>query len=255
MCLILLALDQHPRYSLVLATNRDEFFARPTTPAAFWPEAPDLLAGRDLQAGGTWLGITRQGRLAAVTNVREPGGLRAGARSRGDLTGAFLLSQQPAAGYLDELQGRGGDYNGYNLICGDVNGELYYQSNRQRGLQPLAAGFHGISNASLDTPWPKVVQGQAALHAVLIQEDFLLDDLLPVLNNRNPAPDEQLPDTGAGQTMERMLSSRFIHSAGYGTRASTILRVDREGRVEWKEWRWNGDGELEGATRYGFNLQ
>ncbi len=258
MCLILLALDQHPRYPLVLAANRDEYFSRPATPATFWDDAPDLLAGRDLSARGTWLGITRQGRLAAVTNVREPGRNRADARSRGELTTRFLQGSQPADHFLQQLQAESDAYNGFNLLCGQIGTgsahRLYHFSNRGPAPQPLGAGLHGISNHLLDTPWPKLTGGRDTLAVLLQQDDFLLDDLLPVLDQRSPAPDAALPDTGVGLAMERILSARFIHAPGigYGTRASTVLRVDRDGRIEWKEWSWNADGELLGAVRIGF---
>lgn len=261
MCLILLALDRHPRYPLVLVANRDEYFSRPAAPAAFWPDAPDLLAGKDLSAGGTWLGITRQGRLAAVTNVREPGRNRADARSRGELTTRFLQGQQPVEHFLDQLQQQGDAYNGFNLLCGQINPDtahqLYHFSNRASAPQPLQPGLHGISNHLLDTPWPKLTSGRSALAAVLHQEDFLLDDLLPVLDHRLPAADADLPDTGVGLPMERILSARFIQAPeiGYGTRASTVLRVDRDGRVEWKEWSWDADGSLTRAVRHGFTLE
>jgi uncharacterized protein with NRDE domain len=255
MCLILIAIHQHPRFPLVVAANRDEYFNRPAAPAHFWPEAPQLLAGRDLQAGGTWLGLTRSGRFAAVTNVREPGRNRADALSRGALTCEFLLGDQPARVYLQDLQARGDHYNGFNLICGDIN-RLYHYSNRGGDPVLLPTGLHGVSNHLLDTPWPKVTGGKAALAAVLADDDFTLDAVLPVLNQRDPAPDEQLPDTGVGLLMERALSSRFIQAplVGYGTRVSTALRVDRAGNVEWREWTWNAAAKCVQVAEHDFSL-
>lgn len=256
MCLILIAIEQHPRYPLVVAANRDEFHARPALPAAFWPDAPRLLAGRDLQAGGTWLGITRQGRFAAVTNVREPGRNQPDALSRGELSSAFLLGTQPALDYLSALQRKADAYNGFNLVCGDA-GNLFHYSNRNGDPVRLAAGLHGVSNHLLDTPWPKVSGGKADLAALLQQTDFAPEDLLALLNQRQIAPDNTLPDTGVGLAMERVLSSRFIHAPGmaYGTRASTVLRVTHDGKVQWREWSWNAAGECTQTQAHDFALE
>ena len=256
MCLILIAINQHARYPLVVVANRDEFHTRPATPMDFWPQAPSLLAGRDLQAGGTWLGITRQGRFAAVTNVREPGLNRSDALSRGELPLQYLAGTLTASQYLAELQARAQSYNGFNLLCGTLAQVLHY-SNRVEAPTALGSGVHGISNAVLDTPWPKVTTGKAALAAVLSQPDFELDDLLPVLNQRAAAPDASLPDTGVGLAMERILSSRFINAPelAYGTRASTVLRVSNQGQVQVKEWSWNDQGALAGLRHYDFMLE
>lgn len=256
MCLILIALQQHPRYPLVIAANRDEYFDRPAAPAHFWPEAPQLLAGRDLKAGGTWLGITRQGRIAAVTNVREPGRHRPDALSRGELTSQFLLGHARAADYLQQLQARAEHYNGFNLICGDLQ-QLYHYSNRSGAPTALRPGLHGISNHLLDTPWPKVTGGKTALARVLAQPEFTLDELLALLNQRDPAPDDQLPDTGVGLLVERALSSRFIHAPAmnYGTRVSTALRIDHAGWAEWREWTWNPQGECIERAEHDFQVQ
>ena len=245
MCLILIALNHHPRYPLVMAANRDEYFRRGTAPAAFWPDAPNLLAGRDLEAGGTWLGITRSGRLAAVTNVREPSRNDPQAHSRGELTRDFLLGDESPQQFLTNLQSRADAYNGFNLLVGAPDALLYY-SNRDQTPRTLPPGLHGVSNHLLNSPWPKVEQGKAALGQLLDQPAFALEDLLPLLNNRAQAPDVQLPDTGVGPELERILSSRFIHAPalGYGTRASTALRLDHHGRVEWMEWTWAPDGNL-----------
>lgn len=256
MCLILIALQQHPRYPLIVAANRDEYFSRPAAPAHFWPEAPQLLAGRDLHAGGTWLGITREGRFAAVTNVREPDRHKHDALSRGDLTCQFLLATAPAPDYLQQLHTSRDLYNGYNLICGDIN-QLYHYSNRADTPTPLTTGLHGISNHLLDTPWPKVTSGKTALATAITQANFSLDDVLPVLNQREPAPDDALPDTGVGLPLERALSSRFIQAPfmGYGTRVSTVLRVSKEGDVEWREWTWNEQGECTQRAEHDFPLR
>lgn len=256
MCLILIALQQHPRYPLIIAANRDEYFDRPAAPAHFWPEAPRLLAGRDLKAGGTWLGITREGRFAAVTNVREPDRHQPDALSRGDLTCQFLLGSANPADYLQQLQARADRYNGFNLICGDIH-RLHHYSNRNGAPTVLGSGLHGVSNHLLNTPWPKVTGGKAALATMIGKGDFTLDDLLTVLNQREAAPDHNLPDTGVGLPMERVLSSRFIHAPamGYGTRVSTALRISHEGLAEWREWTWNPQGQCTERAEHDFQVQ
>ena len=256
MCLILIALNAHPDYPLVVAANRDEYFARPTRPAGFWPEAPQLLAGQDLSAGGSWLGVTRQGRFAALTNVRD--GRRpelTDAISRGHLVTGFLRGQATPGDYLAQLQGE--RYNGFNLLCGD-GGQLLYHSNRQPGITPLPAGVHGVSNGTLNTPWPKLVSGKQALADYLAHQHTLhADDLLAILNHRQPAPEALLPDTGVDPHWERLLSSRFIEAPayGYGTRCSTLLLQHLDGRTEFIEWDWDDQGRLSGRRDYCFTRQ
>jgi uncharacterized protein with NRDE domain len=229
MCLILLAWQAHPRIPLLIAANRDEFYTRPSAPAGFWEEAPGILAGRDLAAGGTWLGITRSGRFAAVTNFRDPASLRSGAPSRGRLVGDYLRGRRRAESYLRSLAAAAGSYNGFNLLVGDRAG-LHYFSNRWDGPCRVAPGIHGLSNALLDTPWPKVERGRAAL-ADLLQGRGAPDPeaLFALLADRTQAPDEALPKTGVGLARERALSPLFIETAGYGTRSSTVLTVDCRG--------------------------
>lgn len=225
MCLILLAWQAHPDYPLVIAANRDEYFDRPTAPAQFWSEAPQLLAGRDLQAGGTWLGITRSGRFAALTNFREPEqSSKATAPSRGELVSAFLMGQQSPEAYLGELTQHASNYRAFNLLCGTLDGELYYYANRgQSGRYDLMTpGIHGLSNHLLDTPWPKVIHGKKALEQALPA----LPDTAPLfqlLSNETPAADQDLPHTGVSLEWERVLSSACIRAPHYGTRSSTVL--------------------------------
>ncbi|MBV9774904.1 MAG: NRDE family protein [Gemmatimonadetes bacterium] len=231
MCLILLAHDAHPRYRLIVAANRDEFYARPTAPAGWWDDAPGVLAGRDLRGGGTWMGITREGRWAAVTNYRETTPPPVDAPSRGGLVGGFLLGEGEPEAYLRALLPSVGAYAGFNLLVGDGE-RLAYLSNRGEGVRVLGPGIYGLSNALLDTPWPKVERGKAALREVVRRGDEPdVEALLRVLADTDPAPDPLLPDTGVGVERERMLSSPFIASPEYGTRASTVLLVARDGGV------------------------
>lgn len=235
MCLILFAYRLLPDYPLVLAANRDEYYSRPTAPAGFWEDHPDILAGRDLLAGGTWLGVSREGRFAAVTNYRDPSEAIDARASRGDLTRDFLLSQVDPESYLRRIHQQGSPMKGFNLLVGN-GGDLYYYSNRQGIILRLSPGLYGLSNHLLNTPWPKVESGKSALEALLGGNDPPgTEQVMEVLADRTIPPDEALPDTGIGLERERVLSSRFIVSPGYGTRSSTVLLVDEDGRVRLTE--------------------
>lgn len=249
MCLITLAWQAHPDYPLILAANRDEFYQRAAAPARFWEESPGLLAGRDLTAGGTWLGVTRQGRIAALTNYREPGAVR-GERSRGLLVSAFLQGDSEPMAYARAVAADGGHYGGFNLLVGTPN-EMVVVSNRGMAPRHLGAGVHGLSNHLLDTPWPKVEKARAALRARLA--DPADDALLALLTDHEVAPDEQLPDTGVGLPMERLLSPLFIRSPQYGTRVSTVLKVGRQ-RIHFTEQTFN-EGEPGERSHFGFDRQ
>ena len=231
MCLILFAIDPRARFPLVIAANRDESYNRPTTRLAFWADAPDVAAGRDLEGGGTWLGITRQGRWAALTNYRQAGSYRQGAPSRGRLVSEYLLTKVPPQAYLDQIQTSAGKYNGFSLVVG-INTEVYYLSNRARNYQRVMPGTHGLSNHLLDTPWPKVANGRRLLEDLPdLPAAPLTEILLQALHNHSIPSDSELPDTGVGIPGERILSPTFIVSERYGTRASTVILVDQKGSV------------------------
>jgi uncharacterized protein with NRDE domain len=252
MCLIVLALDTHPRHRLVLAANRDEFYARPTAPAGWWSDAPGVLAGRDLREGGTWMGVTRAGRLAAITNYRETAPPRADAPSRGALVAGFLRGSMDARTYAEEVAARGAAYNGFNLLIGDEGG-VFYVTNRAEGVHRLQPGVYGLSNALLDTPWPKVQRARAAMQSALSSsEDGWESGLWEMLGDRVAAADEHLPDTGVGVDRERLLSAPFIASDVYGTRASTVLTIGRDGEVTFVERTATPGGP--GETRYRFRI-
>lgn len=242
MCLIIFAWQAHPRYRLVLAANRDEFRDRPAARADFWPETPGLLAGRDLKGGGTWLGVTREGRLAAVTNYRDPRSYREGAPSRGHLVTEFLRGDLSPATFLDGLRHGGEGYNGFNLLAGDRE-ELWYYSNRGGAPAEVAPGIHGLSNHLLDTPWPKVERGREALARLLAGgREPATEELFALLADRAQAPDQFLPDTGVGIERERLLSPLFIDAPGYGTRSSTLLLVGHDGAVTFIERSFDSPG-------------
>jgi uncharacterized protein with NRDE domain len=246
MCLFFCAFEIHPKYRLIVAANRDEFYERPSQPAAYWAEAPELLAGTDLQGGGTWFGITRSGRIAAITNYRDPRAHRNDAPSRGLLLTDYLLGSADPAGYLERVSRKGAAYNGFNLIAGTPR-ELYYTSNRKDGVIVLTPGLYGLSNHLLDTPWPKVARGKAAFGELLSRDgDPDPESLFDILSDRSIVEDRLLPETGIGLDWERILSARFIVSPVYGTRSSTLLLVDREDRVTFIERNFNsgpGPGE------------
>jgi uncharacterized protein with NRDE domain len=234
MCLIALAYEQGP-HRLVVAANRDEFHARPAAPAAFWPDAPHVLGGRDLRGGGTWLGVTRGGRFAAITNFRELAETPAGAPSRGHLVADFLTGGADAEVYVRRMVREGHRYAGFNLLVADDAG-LFYVSNRAAGWRRLDPGVYGLSNHLLDTPWPKVRRATAALRASLAHPAHVLEAaLFDALADEAFAPDGELPETGVGTELERALSAPFIRAGEYGTRASTVLAVSREGGVRLVE--------------------
>ena len=235
MCLVLLAWDSHPDYRLVVGANRDEFYARPTAPAAWWEDAPHVLAGRDLRDRGTWAGVTRSGRFAAVTNVREPQAYREGAPSRGFLVANFLISRAPSLGFAAGLMPIAPSFNGFNLLLFDGT-SLVWTSNRASGARTLPPGVYGLSNALLDTPWPKVANGKADLRDALAgPPEDLESRIFASLARRDPAPEGELPSTGIDAERERALSSAFIATPEYGTRSSTVVLIARDGRVTFVE--------------------
>jgi len=234
MCLIVFAKDLHPKFKLIFAANRDEFYNRPSEQAEFWSEHPHLLAGKDLQAGGTWLGITKQGRFAAITNYRDLKNLKTNAPSRGLLTLNYLTSNISPEDYYKKLQPKLNDFNGFNLLIGTID-ELFYFSNMTDGIKKIEQGLHGISNAILDTPWPKVEKGKQQLKNLLQHDDLHAWEVIDILKNSTQAKDEDLPDTGVGLEMERMLSPIFIRSEKYGTRCSSVVMVDKDNNVKFVE--------------------
>lgn len=245
MCTLLVAWHAHPELALVVAANRDEAYDRATERARFWSDAPDLLAGRDLVAGGTWLGVTRGGRFAAITNVREPGvPAPPGVQSRGELVAGFLRGAMTPEAYLAGVTP--GRYAGFNLVVGDRQ-SLWYLSNRQAGPRRLVPGIHGVANAAMDTPWPKVARGKERLAGLVAGGEVGLADLQALLHDRTIAPDEALPDTGIGLLGERLLSPLFVESPIYGTCSSTALVVTQGGLAAFSERTTNPEAGTFGA--------
>ena len=248
MCLIAFAWGMHPKYQLIFAGNRDERHARAAAPAGFWQDAPELLAGRDLEAGGTWLGLTLAGRFAVVTNYREGLNLPKARLSRGALTADFLKSSMGAAEYIERLRTNAHDYGAFSLIVGDRHGLAYF-SNRGTGC-PITPGIHGLSNHLLDTPWPKVEISKARLAALLEQRSTTSDALFKLLADRGEAPEERLPDTGIGRDLERRVSAPFVVNPVYGTRCSSVIRLERGGGFHFAERRFDAAGESLGTRHF-----
>ena len=260
MCLILLAWRSHPDYPLVVAANRDEHFARPTAPACYWQQTPGLLAGRDLDAGGTWMGVTRHGRFAALTNFREPrqapdhGANTANPPSRGGLVSDFLAGSAQAEDYLAALAPVAKSYNGFNLVCGTLDQGFWHFSNRGGQPRLLKPGIYGLSNHLLDTPWPKVAQGKSELARAL----YALPTEAPLfelLRDDRIYNDDRLPRTGVSLEWERTLSAAFVRAPNYGTRSSTVLLHDREGRISFDELNYLPDARAAARNRFRFSLE
>ena len=230
---------------LILLGNRDEFHARPTRAAGFWTEEglPDLLAGKDLEAGGTWLGVTRRGRFAALTNIRAPGA-RKGPQSRGALALDYLAGKQPPGEYLQELQSRRDDYAGFNLLVGDLQ-ELWHLNSQANQPQKLPPGVYGLSNGALNSDWPKLQQLRTRLGDNL---NASADVLLDLLSDTQTYPDQQLPKTGVSLEWERLLSATFILGEDYGTRASSLLKLDKQGGIVFVERRFAAAGAALGES-------
>lgn len=231
MCLLFYCHNAHKDYPFILLANRDEFYERPTRSAEFWDDAPAVLAGRDLRRGGTWLGIMRTGRWAALTNYREPSDAVFD-RSRGDIVRDYLTGQEGARSFAQHLSGISREFDGFNVLLGDREESLWL-SNRGDGMQTLDAGIYGLSNHLLETPWPKVTAGKRKLAAEL-QRGPVTDRLFGALTDRTTY-DRDLPDTGVDPEVERMLSSAFIAGLRYGTRSSTLITANRDGRVYFEE--------------------
>lgn len=239
MCLILFAINKHPDYPLILIANRDEFYTRPSKPLHWWPGSLQLLGGQDLENGGSWFGLTREGRFAAVTNYREAGTNLIQRPSRGVLVRDYLQNKHPD--WESWLTLKAQTYNGFNLLYGGWN-NLNWRSNRTEQTRQLKTGIYGLSNNLLDTPWPKVERGKKLLQRTIQRTDFDLNDLLKVLQDDQSPPDDKLPDTGISLEWERLLSSIFIRSETYGTRASTVLLIDRQLQVQITERSWEQNG-------------
>ncbi|MDY0250239.1 MAG: NRDE family protein [Pseudomonas sp.] len=244
MCLIVFAWQPNSRQPLLLLANRDEMHARPSAPLAQWSDQPSVYAGRDLEAGGTWLGISEQGRFAALTNIRDMS-LPLGRQSRGALVSDYLTAQETPQAYLQQVATQVSQYSGFNLLVGDLQSIWYLSSTQPRPMR-LVPGVYGLCNGSLDTPWPKLVRARSLFSERLQASD---QSLFELMQDQQRAADDQLPDTGVGLPMERMLSSLFIHGETYGTRATSLLRRFEDGTVSLAERSYTANGRYLGQAQ------
>ena len=256
MCLVAFGWKAHPNYSLIVGANRDEWHERPAAPAAWWKDYPQILAGRDLKAGGAWMGVTRSGRFAAITNFRDPAKKRSTARSRGELVTAFLLGLQSPGDFLSSISERANEYNGFNLVVADTSSMAYFGS-RSGEIKLLEPGVYALSNHTLNEPWPKVISAKSALVAALqpkMTEAARQMAIYDFLSSETIAPDTALPDTGVGLVWERALSSALIVAPAYGTRASTIVSIAYNNTVAFAEHTRVTDGTVSHVAEYSFEI-
>jgi uncharacterized protein with NRDE domain len=236
MCLITFTYKGHPKYNLILAGNRDEFYGRPARKAQFWTEEghPNILAGKDLKGGGTWLGLHKDGRWGALTNYRDPKIQKEDPPSRGELILDYLNSGKSAMDYLQQITQKADEYNGFNLLLWDAKG-FYHYSNQNKRVSNISDGIHGISNALLDTPWPKLTSANRQLKDITDQSKIDKEKLFELLKDETKASEDKLPVTGIPRDLEKAVSSIFIKTENYGSRCSTILLIDREGNIDFTE--------------------
>ena len=254
MCLIVFSYQQHPKYPLIFAANRDESYDRPTRSADFWDNNPDILAGKDLKAGGTWMGINKKGEFSAITNYRDPNIQKDNPPSRGQLVLDFLKNNATPYTYLNEVQSRAHRFMGFNLLAGSLD-ELSYYSNQQDDILVLDKGLYGLSNHLLETPWPKVRHAKQKLQEVVQNQKVTTNSLFDLLADNQEAPEEELPDTGIPKDIEKKVSPIFIQSDGYGTRCSTVLLIDQHGEVTLAERRFkSGTMDVEEENRFKFSI-
>jgi len=254
MCLIVFSYKDHPGYPFILATNRDEFYDRPTEPAHVWNTTPKMLAGKDKKAGGTWLGISETGRFAALTNYRQMDDIKEDTTSRGIIVKDFLLSDNKPREFLADLQEKGDRFNGFNLIAGTFD-HLFYMSNRMEGIFKMNPGNHALSNAFLNTPWPKTEQSLKNFNQILDNGKPDEKQIFEMLLNDQRYPIEKLPDTGLPKDVEKAVSSVFIKTESYGTRSSTIVTVDKNYKVRFTEKSYvPGSAETDKIVRKTFQL-
>jgi len=254
MCLIIVSYKAHPDYPLVLAANRDEMYQRPSRAAHFWPDSPSILAGQDVEQGGSWLGLHKNGRFAAVTNYRDGLKVTNAVTSRGLLVSEYLQSQCSSITFLEQRLADLNNYNGFNLIVGDMSA-LYFLSSREQTYEQLRKGIYGISNGDMDSAWPKVDWAKQQLSDLIADDAGNHEAILAMLADRHIPVDKRLPDTGIGIEWERVLSPVFILAKEYGTRASTVLTIDNHNRARFSERTYDSQGNVENTSLYEFTIE
>jgi uncharacterized protein with NRDE domain len=249
MCLIVFAYKFHKKYKLIMASNRDEFYKRPTLDAHSWNTNPVIIAGKDLEFGGTWLGVSEKGHFAAVTNFRKFPVSNEKKLSRGFLITDFLLSDEKPGSYMKKLDEKADLYNGFNLLAGDFD-KLFYYSNYEKIIRELAPGLYGLSNHLLDTSWPKVEFAKKSLENIIARDNFTEEEIFDLLKNERIYPDGLLPETGIGIDMERILSPLFIKSQTYGTRSSNIMLIDNNNNITFTEQVYSPENKVIKLNRF-----
>jgi len=234
MCLLVFSLRSHKKYPLILAGNRDEFYKRPTRPAQFWKSKPNLLAGKDIKAGGTWMGVTKSGKLGALTNYRDLTNIKDDAPTRGSIVTDYLSGSKPAPVFLETLDEDAENFNGFNVLAGTPDSFFHY-SNETRSITEIESGIHGISNAVLNTPWPKVEKAKEDLRNAISNDHIDTEELFTLLKSKKTYPLEMLPETGLPDKKEKEVSAAYIKTEDYGTRCSTIILMDQNGEVTFME--------------------
>ncbi|MCI4670562.1 MAG: NRDE family protein [Bacteroidia bacterium] len=235
MCLVSIAFKVHPDYPLLLVGNRDEFYERPTQRAHWWENHPNIFAGKDLKAGGTWMGINQEGQFAVLTNFRMGREQLPNARSRGELVSDYLLNSPDPVGYMEELKAKAANYNLFNLIVGNQDQMVYYSNAGDKPLKIMGQGVYGLSNSFLDVPWPKVKKARMGMTKSLQNSNFIPRDLFSILTDKTVAADEELPDTQIPYEWEKRLSAMFIELPNYGTRVTTLIAMDKSGKLSMEE--------------------
>ncbi len=252
MCLIVFSFQNHEKYPLILAGNRDEFYKRPTKQAEFWKDKPGILAGKDLEKGGTWLGVNRKGSFGALTNYRDMNNIKDNAESRGEIVVSCLESNLNTEQFIWDLDQNASNYNGFNLLAGNVN-QLFHYSNETREYSEVKPGIHGISNALLNTAWPKVENAKNGFTEIAAEREPDIEALFDLLHNKKRYPSERLPKTGLSEDMEIAVSSIFIETENYGTRCSTLLFIDKENKVTFIEKTHRPEPENSDTVKYTFD--
>ncbi|WP_340084930.1 NRDE family protein [Siminovitchia sp. FSL H7-0308] len=252
MCIIFAAYKSHPDFNLIVAANRDEFYSRKAAPAHFWKDDPNILAGRDLEQMGTWMGVTLSGRFAALTNYRDPNEEQANKQSRGHIVRDFLSGSEEPEHFLDSLQSKKKNFRGFNLLVGNQSSLMYY-SNIENKAKALRPGVYGLSNHLLNSPWPKVEKGKASMLKLIAEKTIDHEKLFEILRDDEPALEDELPKTGVPLDLEKTLSSIFIRSPHYGTRCSTVLTVSKKGEVQLIERTYSNPSEHERRFQFKIN--
>lgn len=248
MCLCLFAINESEEYPFILIANRDEYRRRPSAQAAFWQDHPHVLAGRDLEGMGTWLGINKTGKIAFLTNYRHPDFFGRKGPTRGSLVSDFLIGDADGESYLNALENTKA-YNGFNLVVGTAK-ELFFYSNVENEIKAIRSGVHGLSNALLNTSWPKVDDGKAKLKAAIESHALGAENLFAMLHDSSFAKTEDLPQTGVGPELEKILSAKFINTPNYGTVCSTVIKFDRKGTCFFEERTFDAMGAQTAEVRF-----